>query len=102
MRGISTFLNVLTLFVGVIAAMCVISLIFSLQGCNGKEVIKYEQLQMPTPQMCDFNISYEPQISTADLQSTLKSLTNLSFDSKKLRRLIKATPCLNINYKELK
>ena len=101
MRVISTFLNILTLFVGVIAVMCIISLIFSLQGCS-KEVIKYEQVQIPTPQMCDFNISYEPQISTADLQSTLKSLTDLSFDSKELRRLIKATPCLNINYKELK
>ena len=102
MRGVSTFLNLLTLFVGVIAAMCVISLILSLQGCSSKEVVKYEQILIPTPQMCDFNISYEPQISTADLQSTLKSLTDLSFDSKELRRLIKATPCLNINYRELK
>lgn len=65
-------------------------------GCSNKT--KYEQVLISTPMKCDFNISYEPQISTANLQDIVTSLTNLSYDSKELRRLIKVTPCLNVNY----
>lgn len=97
---VNVLIQVISAIVGVLALMCILTLILSMQGCSSKEQIKYENVFVPTPQKCDFNITYEPQISTADLQSILKSVTDLSFDSKELRRLIKATPCLNVNYKE--
>ena len=74
--------------------------ILTIQGCSGKEVIKYEQVLVPTPQVCDLNISYEPQINTENLQDMLKSLKDLSYDSKELRKTIREVPCLKINYRD--
>lgn len=96
----STLIYTITAFVSILAFMCIAALIFSFQGCSTKQEIKYEQILVPTPQICDFNITYEPQISTSDMQNILKSVTDLSFDSKELRREIQQVPCLNINYKD--
>lgn len=93
-----TMAQIIAALISVIVFIALAAVALSLQGCSSKE--QYKQVLTPVPQKCDFNITYEPQISTADLQSILKSVTDLSFDSKELRRLIKSTPCLDVNYIE--
>ena len=88
-----------TALFGFIAFLCVCAVIFSVQGCSAK--VEYKETFIPTPQKCDFNISHAPEINTGDLQNMLKSLKDLSFDSKEIRREIQQVPCLNINYKDL-
>lgn len=92
------FGSVAIMFLSLIA-VCVV--LFSISGCSGKEVIRteYKEILVPTPQKCDFNISHSPEINTNEMQQMLKSLKDLSYDSKELRQIIKETPCLNVNYK---
>lgn len=84
-----------------LCAVCIV--LFSMTGCSGKEVVRteYKEILVPTPQKCDFNISHAPEINTGEMQQMLKSLKDLSYDSKELRQIIKETPCLNVNYKNV-
>ena len=100
MQKSELFLTIATALFALGAFFCVIFVAFSLQGCSAK--VEYKETFIPTPQKCDFNISHAPEINTGDLQNMLKSLKDLSFDSKEIRREIRQVPCLNINYKDLK
>ncbi len=99
MRKSEIFLTIATAIFAIGAFFCVLFVAFSLQGCSAKT--EYKEVFLPTPQKCDFNITHAPEIVTGDLQGMLKSLKDLSFDSKEIRREIQQVPCLNINYKDL-
>ena len=101
MRRIETITMIATAIFAVLAFMAICTAIFSIQGCAKTEV-EYRNVLVPTPVQCDFNITHAPEINTGDLQNMLKSLKDLSFDSKKIRREIQQVPCLNINYKDIK
>lgn len=68
-------------------------------GCTKTEIVykdKIVEVYVPTPQKCDYTLSKEPSLDTSSNENLLNSLTELSYDSVKLRKEIKNIPCLNI------
>lgn len=99
MRRIETITMIATAIFAVLAFMAICTAIFSIQGCAKTEV-EYRNVLVPTPVQCDFNITHAPEINTGDLHQMLKTIKDLSYDSKEIRQIVKQTPCLNVNYKD--
>lgn len=99
MRRIEAITAITTAIFAILAFMAICTAIFSIQGCAKTEV-EYKNVLVPTPMQCDFNISHAPEINTGDLQQMLKTIKDLSYDSKEIRQIVKQTPCLNVNYKD--
>lgn len=89
----------ITAIFAILAFMAICAAFFSIQGCTKTEV-EYRNVLVPTPMQCDFNITHAPEINTGDLHQMLKTIKDLSYDSKEIRQIVKQTPCLNINYKD--
>lgn len=78
---------------------CFILFLFALLilGCSKVEYKdKIVEVYMPIPQKCDYNLSKEPSLDTSTNESLLNSLTELSYDSVKIRKELRSIPCLNI------
>lgn len=99
MRRIETITMIATAIFAILAFMAICTAIFSIQGCAKTEV-EYRNVLVPTPMQCDFNITHAPEINTGDLHQMLKTIKDLSYDSKEIRQIVKQTPCLNVNYKD--
>ena len=99
MRRIETITMIATAIFAILAFMAICAAIFSIQGCAKTEV-EYRNVLVPTPMQCDFNITHAPEINTGDLHQMLKTIKDLSYDSKEIRQIVKQTPCLNVNYKD--
>lgn len=84
---------------------CFILFLFALMllGCSKVEYRdKIVEVYMPVPQKCDYNLSKEPSMDTSSNENLLNSLTELSYDSVKIRNELKSIPCLNIKWKDIK
>lgn len=79
--------------------LAIIPLSLLMIGCADKAT-EYKVQLVPTPQQCDVTIPYEPEINTGDLAAIAKSLKDLAFDSKEMRRIMREIPCLNLTYKD--
>lgn len=80
--------------------LAIIPLSLLLIGCADKAT-EYKVQLVPTPQLCDVTIPYEPEINTSDYANIAKSLKDLAYDSKEMRRIMREIPCLNLTYKDL-
>lgn len=87
------FILVVTAFVSVFAFAAIAALIFSFQGCGGKEIV---EVKMPVPLVCEYNLTKQPIIRTGTNVELLETLTNLAYDGRMLRDDIRSIPCLDI------